>query len=239
MSQSSQFAAADLATVEIGARTLRGWFVTGIIGVLFLAGLRIGIPAYRQQQTISAIERAGREVHIELHGPRWLARWIARHRFDGFGTVHEVWFVGSDISNEVLDLVGSLEELDGLLLASPQFTGAAISRLASLKRLHSLDLGEGQYTDECLAQVSKMDSLRSLALSGVNFTNAGLAHLESLTNLEELFLDRTGVTANGVKVLQRSLPKTLIKRRDGGIGCYFSAPGVRFKHRGEDLVDDE
>ena len=239
MPQSSQIAAANPATIGTGARSLRGWFVAGIVVLFIIAGLRIGIPMYRQQRAIAAIERAGGEVAVELGGPRSLARWIARNRLTSFGTVREVWFVGEDISDEVLDLLGSFEELDGLLLDSPKFTEVAISRLISLKRLRILNLGEGQYTDECLAQVSRMDSLRYLSLSGANFTDAGLAHLESLTNLEELFLDRTDVTANGFEVLRRSLPKTLIKRRECGSGCMFAAPGVRFKHHGEYLAGDE
>ena len=96
-----------------------------------------------------------------------------------------------------------------------------LAHLESLTDLRSLELRNdcksSHLTDKGLIHLRKLTKLEYLYLGdsggGPGITDAGLKHLQGLTSLRELVIgDNRSVTATGVKELQKSLPKTTIKR---------------------------
>jgi hypothetical protein len=106
-------------------------------------------------------------------------------------------------------------------------TDADLARLQGLTELEDLDLHNTEVSDEGLRHLSALAHLRWLNLNGTRVTDAGLVHLERLRELRRLYLPgievtvvhphdgtlRLGsshVTDEGVKKLQRALPKCQI-----------------------------
>lgn len=86
-----------------------------------------------------------------------------------------------------------------------------LKHLAGLKNLRSLTLDETRITDAGLVHLKDMTELSEwFGLAGTGVTDEGLQHLKGFTKLKQLVLRNTAVTADGVKGLQKSLPKTEI-----------------------------
>lgn len=65
-------------------------------------------------------------------------------------------------------------------------------------------------TDRDLADLKPLAELRTLDLSGAPISDGGLQHLQGLKNLRYINLTNTRVTGDGVRELQRALPKVCI-----------------------------
>lgn len=139
------------------------------------------------------------------------------------------------LHDEELHHVGRLTGLRRLWLSDAWgITDAAITHLIRLVHLEDLDLTQTNVTDHGLRYLGMLVSLRRLILWGTRVGDAGIEHLGALNHLEELNLrytmvsDRsiaslavhrglteldiaeTGITPQGVDVLQNALPHCAI-----------------------------
>jgi len=60
-----------------------------VVLVVVAAGLRIGVPIYRQQAAVREIERADPKSYIlrRPRGPTWLRDWVGEERMEPFDDV--------------------------------------------------------------------------------------------------------------------------------------------------------
>jgi hypothetical protein len=178
------------------------WIGVAAAELLFAeAGLQFGLPIYRQQIAIRAIERMGGTVLTLPSGPEWLRRWIGDERMKPLDKVSCVGFEGQHLTGEAFRHVACLTNLRSLDLAGTQITGEALCHLKGLK-LRTLTLREAYVTNSELDQLSGISSLTQLDLSGTNVTDDGLEYLKGLTNLQILGLSNTKITDAGLEHLQ-------------------------------------
>jgi internalin A len=95
---------------------------------------------------------------------------------------------GPRITDEIMELVGTLTELRGLMLQDTRVTDAGVRAIAHLRRLKTLDLDGVQITDEGLSALASLETLRSLSLRDTRVTERGFEYLRRLTKLRELSL---------------------------------------------------
>jgi Leucine Rich repeat len=143
----------------------------------------------------------------------------------------------SKVQDSVLAPLGRLTKLERLSLRDTQVSGeflsqldnpagmvqlsitglvhniddAAMAQIGKMTNLEVLDLLNcNQVTDAGLVHLSKLTSLKVVSLQFFGrITDAGLKHLAGLNRLTDVFVGG-GVTANGIRELQLSLPNTLI-----------------------------
>ncbi len=137
-----------------------------------------------------------------------------------------------------LSRIRSLEQIGLHRPATPD----GIRQLASLPNLWSIDLQYDRVTPEIVAAVAELPAVRKLIISwreriiepatwkeiekltqletlwlvDMNLDDSAVPHLQKLTNLRDLQLNRSGISAEGVERLRRSLPLAEI-RSDHGV----------------------
>ena len=133
-----------------------------------------------EQGAIGELKRTGWITHKSIGGEKWASRlgWL----------------------NFVLDRVRGVE-----LLGASQFSDEQMEALGKLKELEDLDLTEAGITDAGMGHLKRLTNLKYLDLKGTNVTDAGLENLRILTKLERVNLSGTLVTDAGMGVL-RDLP---------------------------------
>jgi len=147
--------------------------------IVIAAGLRVGIPIYRQHAAIRAIQRLGGNYYLESQPPGLLERYVGDEWASKFVKVEHVG------------------------LNETQVTDPGLEYLDWLPSLKSLDLCRSNVSDQGLAHVRTQTNLNYLNLCLTPISDAALAHLQKLTNLEHLYLSDTGVTNDGVHLLQQ------------------------------------
>jgi len=146
--------------------------------------------AKRQREVVEAIwaakghVRYDRSYHradraAEFPGPTWL---LAIFGHDFFADVEHTF----------------TEFRDG----AAGITDEGLEHLSELTNLESLSLVDTQVTEESLAHLENLTRLEFLELSGPNVTDAGMDHLKGLANLEVLLLDDTKVGDAGLEQLR-------------------------------------
>jgi len=94
---------------------------------------------------------------------------------------------------------------------------AAILHLTKLPRLTGLHLGETGITDKGLEALAAFGQLQKLWLHDTRITDASVPCLAGLRKLQSLYLHRTGLTVEGVRGLQKALPKCRIFYRSATV----------------------
>ncbi len=208
---------------------------------------------------LDALEELGPPWIVTVHGPLFVDRFMGRldelNGIEGLRLVslpsnltekaglanlarlprlRFLAIVGSDFSDDGLQVVKSLKQLEYLDLSYSRITDAGLAQLESLPQLKSLVLGASNVTaaglthlqdlkrlDELAIENTRLDDgaleklrvlhgLRRLSLRNTEISDAGIGDLIELTNLEELWLDGTRVSDAGRKELRGALPRTAI-----------------------------
>jgi hypothetical protein len=137
------------------------------------------------------------------------------------------------IGDTGLDHLCSLDNLRSLNLMNTAVSDAGLKRLARLKTLESLNLartriselkgiaeikglkflglGETRVSDSSLKELVGLANLKSLDLCGTTVSDACLKELEAFSHLELLDIRDTAITAKGVDMLKKALPKCYIR----------------------------
>ncbi len=149
------------------------WFgVAAIVVIATGAGLRIGLPIYRQQMAIREVEHLGGKVGTIHGGPEWLR-----------GLVGDEWMRIFDVP-------------DSVNFTQTAVTDTDLSRLRKFDHLKSLSLQSTRISDTGLVHLERLKNLQELNLTDTRITDAGLVHLCGLTELRQLSLGYTSLTAS-------------------------------------------
>jgi hypothetical protein len=184
-----------------------------VVVVAVAAGLRIGIPIYRQKAALHQIERLGGSVlETQRGGPKWLRDHVGDDPMMLFDEVINVNLGGTQANDATMNWVSCLTKLRHCSLVETQVTDAGLVHLRGMTDLQSLYLANTRITDKGLEYLTGLTELKWLWLDNTNVTDAGLVHLTGLAGLQELWLHGTQVTDAGVADLERVLPRLTIMR---------------------------
>jgi hypothetical protein len=122
---------------------------------------------------------------------------------------------GTNVADDGLKQIESLPQLTHLNLTGTKITDAGLAHLQKLNRIEMLWLERTEVTDAGLQYLQGLHNLTYLNLANTKVTDAGLVYLKGLSQLSELWLcdnwnSKTTVTDDGVRMLERALPKCLI-----------------------------
>jgi Leucine-rich repeat (LRR) protein len=106
------------------------------------------------------------------------------------------------VTDETLEQLKLLTDLQTLNLKRARITGAGLKHIEGLKNLVELDLTRTVVRDEGIAHLKGLTKLRTLRLDCCGIRDAGLAHLKGLTSLETLDLFDNEVEGPGLVHLQ-------------------------------------
>lgn len=106
------------------------------------------------------------------------------------------------LDQDVLAAIGTLPDLEILLLGGTNVDDAGILPLRELPRLTTLGLRRTLVTDETLRHLSRLPNLETLYLSETSVSDSGMEHLATMDGLRRLALAKTRVTASGISRLQ-------------------------------------
>ena len=107
-----------------------------------------------------------------------------------FSGLKTLWLTGTDLPDEALEPVGSLDKLWHLILKKTRITDSGIGRLKGLSALQTLNV-PSQISDEGLKNIAALTNLTRLDVSYTAISNDGVAHLVPMTSLSELYLNDT------------------------------------------------
>jgi len=158
--------------------------------------IMVEVRSEEQEKTISEIQNSGGKVIIDEKSPD--------------KPVIGVDLYGTKVTDNELEQLKELTQLQTLALLGNQVTDAGVQHLIGLTQLQTLNLARTQVTDAGLAQLKGLTKLRMLYLSNTQVTDSGLEHLKGFTQLRTLTLLQTEVTDEGVKKLQDALPNCCI-----------------------------
>lgn len=126
--------------------------------------------------------------------------------------VTEVDLIFKPITDSELKDLAPLKNLTVLNLGYTQVTDAGLKELAPLKNLTTLSLRGTKVTGVGFRSLAPLKNFTSLDLCATPVTDAGLREIASLKNLTTLDIKAILGTVEGVKDLQRALPKCKIDK---------------------------
>lgn len=183
-------------------------------------------PYRRQREVAKGIERLGGKVHWMIDFPRvesttqaWLRRLLGEELFaypevveiyNGeamqylaeLGQPHVLTLVGAEVTNENLEYVRKLTELQSIALLDMHVTDDGMRPLLELKHLQVLWIEGAPVTDAGIDYIQEMTQLRDVILIGTQVADAGLVKLSNLKQLNRLVLKRSSITDAGLDCLK-------------------------------------
>lgn len=205
--------------------------------------LRFGLPIYRQQAAIRAIERVGGEVYLGRVEAEWIRAIIGEERatlldpidcvrfLPDKATFHRRWtgwnysgpppYVdGPTVDDMTLACVARIPKLQRLDLQWTNISDDGMRHLAGLHELRELEIDGTDVSDASVQVLLGLPNLETLSLKGTMITDAGIVALKPLTKLKRLSLDVLLLTPEVVQNLSE-LPH-LEKLSTGGVDSGFS-----------------
>jgi len=115
---------------------------------------------------------------------------------------------GAGIEDDGARQIARLTGLESLNLAETWIGGTGLAELSKLKHLKSLNLRFCRRLRSAdLAPLVKLPALEDLRLTACRINDAAVDTLKKLTNLRTLNVDGTGMSADAIGGLQRTLPR--------------------------------
>lgn len=113
---------------------------------------------------------------------------------------------GQGFTNETLEFLQSLPQLQNLTLYSTRLDDAGLANLVAFRSLTTLNLSENQIDDAGLPFLAQVPSLVELDFNGTCVSDAGIGVLAQMRNLELLNLHNTQLTPKGMVLLRDLMP---------------------------------
>lgn len=126
---------------------------------------------------------------------------------EGLEAVTEINVTGSPITNNALDSIEKLTNLQQLRLTATRVTNDACDKLALLSSLEILSLTDTAISDVGVAKISALPNLKQLELTHCRLTENGWAAVGNLPSLKSLIVDGCGL--DGAKLALICNAKTL------------------------------
>lgn len=126
--------------------------------------------------------------------------------------LRQLVFVDTPINDASLAHLKGLTELRALGLEKTRVRGKGLGELKDLMRLEELLLRGSEISTGFTRHLKAFPRLRLLDLSSTTVGDGELQHLHGLSGLDRLILIRTRVTDEGVKKLEKALPRLSIYR---------------------------
>jgi hypothetical protein len=184
----------------------------GLLTVI-AAGLRVGLPIYRQQVAIREIERVGGVVD-RRPGKSWIHNWLSDERLSWFDEIHSVTFESAFTDDADLRHLRQFPNLRHLYIDRTRITDAGLVHLEGLTHLELLSLNGTQITDNGLTHLVTLQNLECLGLGHTGIAGRGLSHLFVLPKLRDLLLSGTLVTDASIMDLKRLVNLKHLKIRE-------------------------
>ena len=165
-------------------------------------GLQFGLPIYRQEVAIRAIERLGGVAERQVRGPQWLRDWIGEKQIVVLDRVTAVGLERVAATDDAMVHLKSLYGLQTLMLNHSRISDAGLANLAMVASLEWLELPGTQITDCGLAHLKRLTRLEGLDLTGTRVAGPGLANLAGASALRRLWISETTVTDSGLEHLK-------------------------------------
>lgn len=127
--------------------------------------------------------------------------WV--RKLDGEATVITVSGAEAPGKNVPAEKIARLHRID---LNSRPVTDEHLEEMPALQQLQHLGLYRTQITDRGIEHLKKIGKLTELELSYTNITEAGLAQLVLFKDLKKLFLHGTGLSKEAIQDFQRKRP---------------------------------
>jgi hypothetical protein len=158
-------------------------------------------------------------------------------------TIRHLSLTGA-ITDDSIDSICRLTNLESLELSGVRFTGAGLAKLSDLPHLRSLainntpvsqesarqigrltglerlSLANTRLTSKLVRHLSHLEKLATLDLSGTLVGDEGVEDLSSLRQLKEIRLEGSMVSKEGIKKLQAALPSAQISSMAFGGGMF-------------------
>jgi hypothetical protein len=182
--------------------------VLGVVAVV----LQVGIEIHRQQTALAIIRRLQGSFETQQIGPDWVLDWLGDEVAEQFFTVVAFSLDGSEATDQDLDAICALTNVESATLSRTNVSDAGLERLRGLTRLRILSLDHTSITDQGLEHLTGLTNLEELSLGGTNITDVGLAQLRTLPSLQELSIWKSRITDASVSELRRSSPALRVYR---------------------------
>jgi hypothetical protein len=124
--------------------------------------------------------------------------------------IWQLSLAGTDVDDDDLIKLRSLENLEALCLSETQIGNATLAQLSTLPKLRHLELDQTGITDEGLRDAISLAALRWISLRSTAITDVGLNHLGNCRQLTYIQFDETNVTDEGLARLRAALPNARI-----------------------------
>jgi len=119
-------------------------FLAAVFLVVIAAGLRFGLPIYRQHVAIREIRRLGGEVRVKTNGPEWICDQLPNGWNEAFGRVFVVDLGISTVTDADLRWFKDLPDVVVISVDRSRVTNAGLESLAILPGLrHVMAIGTG------------------------------------------------------------------------------------------------
>jgi hypothetical protein len=183
------------------------WLVLVVV-VLVIVGvsLRFGLPIYRQQVAINAIQLLGAKIKTRRTIPEWVATFVGEKWSAAFDDVVDVSLIGSRVTDADLVNLRCFPCLDALWLGTTPTTDAGLRHLRASASLRTLDASGTRITDAGMQHIRGMARLETLYIDDTQVTDVGLAELNGLISLRHLYYFRSHVSKKGIAALKLALP---------------------------------
>lgn len=199
--------------------------------VVATACLLFGLPIYRQQRALRAIEKCGGWIQdTRPFGPGWLRKLIGEQRLERFNWVTEL-SIYEGCSDADLAAISGMTSLEYLEVSDGGITEMGVENLRRLPNLRDLILYDNPITDIGMTHLRGLRKLQVLDIRKTKITDRGLHLLPELPRLRKLWLDETDVTDGGLKSLEKFPNLKFLSLRETRV----TGAGMRYVRRLQDL----
>ncbi len=177
-------------------------------GVVVTAAACYLVPISREREAIAALRAHGIIVETEARQPTWLwSRTGEEWETAKFATDPHSCCLGPclpmpQITDDQLDLIGDLPQLEALYLIIPLVSEDGLQNIGHLRNLQTLSLTDLAFADDWIPRLRELENLRVLGIESRGLKDAPFIQaISHMKELESLRLNRVVFNDETVKIL--------------------------------------